>query len=67
MNRHLAHLRSSERLPGADPIRTPGQQRALRRPDRERNGVPIPEALRNKLNEATDMLSIEPLRLRPPR
>jgi LDH2 family malate/lactate/ureidoglycolate dehydrogenase len=64
VNRHLVDLRDSERLPGADPIRMPGEQRAARRAERARHGVPIPIALRGKLNEVAEALSIEPLRLR---
>ncbi len=64
VTRHMADLRNSERLPGADRIRTPGEQRAARRVERGRDGVPIPEPLREKLNEVAAALSIEPLRLR---
>ena len=64
VNRHLADLRASERLPGGDPIRMPGDGRAARRVERERNGVPIPAPLLEKLNKVAETLSIEPLRLR---
>ena len=64
VSRHLADLRDSERLPEAEPIRMPGDQRAARRAERERNGVPIPAPLLEKLNEVAETLSIEPLRLR---
>jgi L-2-hydroxycarboxylate dehydrogenase (NAD+) len=64
VSRHLANLRASERLPGREPIRMPGDQRAARRAERERNGVPISAPLLEKLKEVAETLSIEPLRLR---
>ena len=63
--RHLADLRNSERLPGHDPIRMPGDRRAELRAERQRNGVPMPASLLTKLNDLAGTLSIEPLRLRP--
>ncbi len=64
VNRHLADLRGSERLSGGEPIRMPGDQRAARRAERKRSGVPIPVPLLEKLNEVAETLSNEPLRLR---
>jgi L-2-hydroxycarboxylate dehydrogenase (NAD+) len=64
VSRHLADLRASERLPGGEPIRMPGDQRAVRRAERARNGVPIPAPLLEKLSEVAETLSIEPLQLR---
>jgi LDH2 family malate/lactate/ureidoglycolate dehydrogenase len=62
--RHLDDLRNSERLAGGGPIRMPGDQRAAKRAERTRDGVPMPRALAEKLNEVAAELSIEPLRLR---
>ena len=64
VSRHLKDLRGSARLPGGEPIRMPGDQRADRRAERKRNGVPIPAPLIEKLNEVAESLAIEPLRLR---
>jgi LDH2 family malate/lactate/ureidoglycolate dehydrogenase len=64
VNRHLHDLRNSEPLPGAEPIRMPGDQRAIRRVERKRDGVEISAPLLNNLNEVAEALSIKPLRLR---
>jgi LDH2 family malate/lactate/ureidoglycolate dehydrogenase len=64
VNRQLADLRDSEPLPGAEPIRMPGDKRAERRANRERDGVPIPAPLLKNLNDVAEALSIKPLRLR---
>ena len=62
VNRHLDDLRRSEPLPGADPIRLPGDQRAARREERAANGVPIPEPLGVQLDALAGTLGIERLR-----
>ena len=62
VNRHLDDLRRSEPLPGAGPIRVPGDQRAARRRERTANGVPIPEPLRKQLDLLAGTLGIERLR-----
>jgi LDH2 family malate/lactate/ureidoglycolate dehydrogenase len=64
VNRHLDDLRRSERLPGAQAIRMPGDQRAARRAERSEHGVPVPEALRTQLDGLAEALGIEPLRMR---
>jgi LDH2 family malate/lactate/ureidoglycolate dehydrogenase len=65
VNRHLDDLRNSERLPGAGPIRIPGDQRAMRRRERRENGVPIPEPLQVQLDGLAKTLGIDPLRTEP--
>ena len=65
VNRHLNDLRRSEPLPGADPIRLPGDQRALRRRERAAHGVPIPAALHEQLDRLASALKIERLRAQP--
>jgi LDH2 family malate/lactate/ureidoglycolate dehydrogenase len=62
VNRHLDDLRRSEPLPGAGPIRLPGDQRAARRKERAASGVPIPEPLRVQLDALAGALGIERLR-----
>jgi LDH2 family malate/lactate/ureidoglycolate dehydrogenase len=62
VNRHLDDLRGSERLPGAAPIRMPGDQRAARREERSRHGVPVPAPLHKQLDALADTLGIAPLR-----
>jgi LDH2 family malate/lactate/ureidoglycolate dehydrogenase len=63
VNRHLTDLRGSDPLPSADPIRMPGDQRAIRRAERLRDGVPIPAALLEKLDEVAAALAIPPLQV----
>lgn len=63
VSRHLDDLRGSERLPGAGPIRIPGDQRAVRRKERAANGVPIPEPLQKQLDALAASLGIDPLRV----
>jgi len=41
IDRHLRDLKSAEKLPGADAIRLPGEQRLRRRTERLRDGVPV--------------------------
>jgi LDH2 family malate/lactate/ureidoglycolate dehydrogenase len=62
----LRDLRQSQRLPGVDAIRLPGEQRVQRRNDRRDNGVPIVEEVMAQLDKLADELNITPLRLRQP-
>jgi LDH2 family malate/lactate/ureidoglycolate dehydrogenase len=62
VDRHLDDLRRSQSLPGAGPIRLPGDQRAVRRKERAANGVPIPEPLQVQLDALAGTLRIERLR-----
>lgn len=61
VDRHLRDLRSSERLPGFDEIRIPGEQRVGRYESRLRNGVPLSPELRRKLDGLANELGIAPL------
>jgi LDH2 family malate/lactate/ureidoglycolate dehydrogenase len=61
VDRHVRDLASSPRLPGVDEIRIPGQGRQARRADRQRNGVPLSEALIKQLAEVAGSLGIAPL------
>ncbi len=51
-------MKSSARLPGFDDIRLPGERLAATKSDRLANGVPIPEALANRLDGLADDLGI---------
>jgi L-2-hydroxycarboxylate dehydrogenase (NAD+) len=62
VERHLDDLRRSQPLPGADPIRMPGDQRAMRRTERAEHGVPIPAPLLKQLDALADTLAIPRLR-----
>jgi L-2-hydroxycarboxylate dehydrogenase (NAD+) len=59
--RHLDELRQSERLPGVASIRLPGDERAVRRADRTRAGVPMPPQLLQKLDDLAAGLGVERL------
>lgn len=61
MDRQLADLRSSPKLPGVDRIRMPGEDRQARRADRSKNGVALPPGLIKQLDTLADGLKIEPL------
>jgi L-2-hydroxycarboxylate dehydrogenase (NAD+) len=54
-------IRSSQRLPGVDRIHIPGEGSHAARAEREKNGVPMPEALMKALNQLADELRITPL------
>ncbi|HKA78014.1 MAG TPA: Ldh family oxidoreductase [Pseudolabrys sp.] len=63
IDRHIRELRSTKSLPGQS-VRLPGEQRALRRDDRLRNGVPLAPELLSQLDKLAAELSIKPLRER---
>lgn len=54
-------IRGSKRLPGVERIHIPGEGSHAARADRERNGVPIPPALRAALDQLAAELRIAPL------
>jgi LDH2 family malate/lactate/ureidoglycolate dehydrogenase len=61
VDRHVRALRASARLPGVEAIRIPGEGRAARRAERERDGVPLPAALLKRLDDVAATLSVAPL------
>lgn len=50
VDRHMGDLHASKRLPGFDAIRLPGERRRACRAERERDGIPLPEALAAQLD-----------------
>jgi LDH2 family malate/lactate/ureidoglycolate dehydrogenase len=54
-------LRGSERLPGVDRIRLPGEGSRAARAERMRNGIPLPAPLAASLNQLAGELKIEKL------
>jgi len=52
-------MKSSDRLPGVDDIRLPGERLAATTAERENNGVPLPEALKLRLDAMADELGID--------
>jgi LDH2 family malate/lactate/ureidoglycolate dehydrogenase len=54
-------LRGSERLPGVDRIRLPGEQSHLKRQERSAAGIPVPPGLRAQLDALAAELGAPPL------
>jgi L-2-hydroxycarboxylate dehydrogenase (NAD+) len=61
IDRHVRDLRGSQRLPGVDAIRLPGEQRHTRRADRVKNGVPMVAELIAQLDKLADELGVRRL------
>ncbi len=61
VDRQLADLKGSQRLPGVAEIRMPGDRRRECRDDRARNGVPLAPALVTQLDKLAGELGIETL------
>jgi len=57
----IRDLRASERMPGVERVRIPGEGSRQAREDRAKNGVPIPPALRAALDKLAVELGIRPL------
>jgi L-2-hydroxycarboxylate dehydrogenase (NAD+) len=64
VDRHIGDLASSQRLPGVDEIRVPGQGRVARRKEREQTGVPLNATLVAQVDEVAKSLGIIPLSAR---
>ena len=64
VDRHIRDLAGSDRLPGLDEIRVPGQGRLARRIEREKNGVPLSAAVVKQVDEVAKSLGITPLSAR---
>jgi len=56
-----AEMKSSPTLPGVDEIRVPGERLAKVTQQNRENGIPISDALQDKLNALANQLSVEPL------
>jgi L-2-hydroxycarboxylate dehydrogenase (NAD+) len=64
VDRHIRDLASSQRLPGVDEVRVPGQGRMARREEREKSGIPVSAALVSQVDEVAKSLGITPLSAR---
>ena len=64
VDRHVRDLRQSQRLPGVDVIRLPGDRRAECRAERLRDGVPLAKALIAQLDKMAAELKVKPLQER---
>jgi L-2-hydroxycarboxylate dehydrogenase (NAD+) len=62
--RHVRELKESQRLPGVDEIRMPGERRRACREARLRDGVPLAPPLLAQLDAMAAQLQIAPLRAR---
>ena len=58
MDTLIRDIRNSQRLPGVDRIRLPGEGTHVARADREQNGIPMPEALLAALDQLAGDLKI---------
>jgi L-2-hydroxycarboxylate dehydrogenase (NAD+) len=61
VDRHITELKASQRLPGVDAIRMPGERRRQCRDKRTRDGVPLAPPLLAQLDKLAGELSIKPL------
>src|SRR5215213_6313387 len=61
VDRHIAELKASRRLPDVDEIRMPGERRRQCREERQRDGVPLAPELVAQLDKMAAELSIKPL------
>ena len=57
----FGEIRASAPLPGADPIRIPGETRQATIDERRENGIPMHPNLIKALNAVADELAIEPI------
>jgi L-2-hydroxycarboxylate dehydrogenase (NAD+) len=57
----VRELRASERMPGVDRIRLPGEQSHEKRLANERDGLALPASLRSQLDQLASELAIAPL------
>ena len=64
VDRHLRDLKASQRLPGHDAIRLPGERRRRCQTERARDGVPILPEVRAQLDQLAAELAIAPLQAR---
>jgi L-2-hydroxycarboxylate dehydrogenase (NAD+) len=58
----IRDIRGSRRLPGVERIWLPGEQSHAKMVERKANGVPMPKALRDSLDQVARDLGIAPLR-----
>ena len=61
IDRHVAELKASKRLPGVDEIRMPGERRRQCREERLREGGPLAPPLVAQLDKMAAELGVKPL------
>jgi LDH2 family malate/lactate/ureidoglycolate dehydrogenase len=58
VDRHMGDFHASARLPGFDAIRLPGERRRACRVERERDGIPLPDALAAQLDKLAGEMGV---------
>ncbi len=61
VDRVAGEMRGSATMPGVDAVLVPGDGRAARLADREQNGIPVPDALRDVLDGIADETGVAPI------
>jgi LDH2 family malate/lactate/ureidoglycolate dehydrogenase len=61
VDRHMGDLHASQRLPGFDAIRLPGERRREGRAQRARDGIPLPDALKAQLDKLAGEMGVKPI------
>jgi LDH2 family malate/lactate/ureidoglycolate dehydrogenase len=59
VDRHMGDFHASQRLPGFDAIRLPGERRRQCRAERERDGIPLPDALAAQLDKLAGEMGVK--------
>src|SRR5262252_7703873 len=59
VDRHMGDFHASRRLPGFDAIRLPGERRRACRAERERDGIPLPDALAAQLDKLAGEMGVK--------
>src|SRR5690349_21603148 len=59
VDRHMDDFHASARLPGFDAIRLPGERRRPCRAERERDGIPLPDALAAQLDRLASEMGVK--------
>jgi LDH2 family malate/lactate/ureidoglycolate dehydrogenase len=59
VDRHMDDFHASQRLPGFDAIRLPGERRRACRAERERDGIPLPDALVAQLDKLAGEMGVK--------
>jgi len=64
VDRHMGDFHASQRLPGFDAIRLPGERRRQCRAERERDGIPLPDALAAQLDKLAGEMGVKSIGVR---
>ena len=59
VDRHMGDLHASQRLPGFDAIRLPGERRRAGREQRLRDGIPLPDVLKAQLDKLAGEMGVK--------